>query len=59
MKTSAGHGSVCVCLELREGIAEQMRTDASIVKERRKAREETQLIRAPPQPKGGGKAQPK
>ncbi len=53
-KTSTGHGSVRVCPELRERIAEQMRTDSAILKEKRKAREERQLLRAPPQPKGGG-----
>ena len=62
MKTSPSN--VCMCPAFREWIGEQMRGDASVMKERRKAREERQLYRVPPdasrgkQKKGKGKGEP-
>ncbi len=55
LRTSTGHGNICMCSELRLWIAEQMRADPAVLKERRRAREERVIRRAPPQPKGGGK----
>jgi hypothetical protein len=54
MRMSMGQSNVCMCPALREWIGEQMKVDSSILKERRKAREERQLQRAPPEPHGKG-----
>ena len=43
MKTHAGQSNVMMAPALREWIAEQMKADAAVLKERRKAREERQL----------------
>lgn len=58
MRTSVGQANVCMCPALRTWISEEVRSDAAILKERRKAREERELARAPP---GGNapKANPK
>ena len=47
-------GNVCMAPALREFVAGEMRDVASIFKERRKAREERHLQRAPPGDSGGG-----
>ena len=46
--TSVGQHNVCMSPELREWISDQVRVEASVMKERRKAREERQLARSPP-----------
>ena len=48
MRTSVGQSNVCMCPALRTWISEEVRSDAAILKERRKAREERELARAPP-----------
>ena len=59
LKTTTGYGATCMSPQLREWISEQMKSEASIMKERRRAREERQLQRAPgdtahAEPKGKG-----
>lgn len=55
--THSSRGNVCMDPALRDWIAGQLRDDASIAKERRKAREERQMQRAP-HGEGGGKKGP-
>ena len=50
--TNMSKGNVCMSPALRDYIASEMRDEASILKERRKAREERQLQRAPPADSG-------
>ena len=48
--TSASRGGDCICPVLQEWIAEELRKESGVLKERRKAREERDLH----QKKGGG-----
>ena len=52
--TTIVQGNVCMCPALKEFIANQLKDEAAILKERRKAREERQLHRPPPTGGGGG-----
>lgn len=49
--SAAGHGAIVISPELKTWISTEMAREASVLKERRKAREERALAR---QPKGGG-----
>ena len=55
MKTSTGDSNVCMNPRLRKWISEQLKIDAAVMKERRKAREERVLVRAPPGGSSGDK----
>jgi hypothetical protein len=43
-------GGLCICPDLSKWISEELQREASVMKEKRKAREERALVR----PKGGG-----
>ena len=53
--TAASRGGLCVCPALQEWISEELRRESSIMKERRKAREERALNNKGP--KGGPKGE--
>ena len=60
--TNTARGNVCMDPRLREWISGELRDEAAIAKERRKAREERQLLRTPTteaDAKGGGRGNPK
>ncbi len=60
--TRSSRGNVCMDPALREWISSELRDEAAIAKERRKAREERQLQRPPPadaEAKGGGRGNKK
>ena len=63
MKTDLGQPNVMMCPALKTWVAERVREDAAILKERRKACEERQLLQggfsSSGGPKGGGKADKK
>ena len=50
--TRQSQGNVCMCPALREWMAEELKGEAAIHKERRKAREERELLRQPGAKKG-------
>ena len=47
------HGNICVCPQLQEHIAEELKKEAAVSKERRKAREERQLAKPKRKADGG------
>ena len=53
MGATAGHAGTLVCPALKTWIAGEMAREASVLKERRKAREERALARPKKNPKGG------
>ena len=56
---SSARGGFCTCPDSQEWIAEELRKESSVAKERRKAREERALLRPKAEPKGKSKAAPK
>ena len=52
--TTSTRGAVCICPALQDWISDELRREASIMKERRKAREERELARPKEGPMDNG-----